>query len=252
MKKLKNILNEGILASIDDNIKQGEKNANMLDIKKFFDVERIRKNPSAGLIKVNGLYFSPFKNDSDPLGKFISKFCSYDGEVLTINLDASKTFGYKFNVTVVLGLDLPIIKFIDTATAKRIKSFKSNHYNAEYCSALNIVALSNDKISLKDYFHPSSYVSMLYLSPRGYEISLSEFDDKLECPILNDTIPFKCEHIIYHVAGNTNTVDNVINKLPSNCTLYIDDDTIKRTFERDHNLPRYTDHLGEHYYIYKN
>jgi hypothetical protein len=242
MRTLKTTMNEGILADMNDTIEQGDKSAHLMNIKNFFDIERIKTNPSAGVIILHGLYFSRYKNNPDPLGKFISTMCSYDGKVLTINLDASKTVGIQLAITVVLGSDLPIIKFIDTSTAIRTKHISKNY-------ALGIVSTSNNKVSLKDYFHPDSHVSLLSLSPL---YQLRNLKCNIQCPILNDIIPFTCDHIVYQGYGNSD-IGNIINNLPSNCRLYIDKDTIIKKFEQDHKLSRHIDIVEyDYYYVYKN
>jgi hypothetical protein len=169
MKKLKNILNEGVLDNIDDTLRIGDKNAKIVELLPFFENSYNPNKFPNGAIVIRGL--EKIKRKTPVINDFIDTACEYDGSVLTIDLDKFK-FGADLTVIIVPGPKLPLIKVLDSST-KRVDVVNKGSDRVEIKPSVMIIGNKKwELIDLSKVLHPGTKVSMASIGdcrPFGYE-----------------------------------------------------------------------------------
>ena len=163
MKDFKDI-QEGLLRGMEDTLDAGENTAQQVlkdQMLKYF----VTNTTTPRKMFNNKQSFIYFYDASD-IDKAIDKYCSYDGNVLTIDTTKSKK-DLKIRISTLNGgIDLPKIKIIDKAKTEQKGA------TPDMCNFCNIIIVpwDDEPVDVEAFIHPESNISSIAFDRSGNKV----------------------------------------------------------------------------------
>jgi hypothetical protein len=168
MKDIKEIY-EGILGDIDDTIARGEKDIEEVYYKEILSMFNIdKKTKYDSVISIIG--YDNLALTTQAKKDIISKCCSYDGKVLTINFDNVKD-GWKYSVLMIVSgkpKRLPPVKVI--SSYDRIKG--DINPGTSNLSVIRLTIVDDKSIDINDYIHKDTNVESITVNGGNGNVGL--------------------------------------------------------------------------------